>query len=192
MRITGGEFCGRSLHAPRTLRARPASDRFRVNIFNILGNNCEGMSVLDLFAGIGTLGLETLSRGAETVTFVDYSHQSLTYLRKNSDFCQERIKIFPTDFRAALKALKAKKLVFDLIFVDPPYQNDFIAESLKLLDGSPLIKEDTTIVVQRSRHENIPADLKTLSVVDSRRYGDTAIDFLKKGSLGLCPRDDKQ
>lgn len=179
MRITGGEFCGRSLYTPRTLRARPASDRFRVNIFNILGNSCEGMSVLDLFAGIGTLGLEALSRGAETVTFVDCSHQSLTYLRKNSDFCKERVKIFPTDFRAALKALEAKKFKFDLIFVDPPYENDFITESLKLLEGSPLIKENTLIVVQRSRHENIPQDLKSLSVVDTRRYGDTVIDFLK-------------
>lgn len=179
MRITGGEFCGRSLYAPRTLRVRPASDRFRVNIFNILGNSCEGMTVLDLFAGVGTLGLEALSRGAESVTFVDHFHQSLTFLKKNANFCKERIKIFPTDFRAALKALSGKKFAFDLIFIDPPYEHDFVAASLRLLDNSLLLKESGMIIVQHSRHELIPDDLKQLSVVDTRKYGDTVISFCR-------------
>jgi 16S rRNA (guanine(966)-N(2))-methyltransferase RsmD len=140
------------------------------------------MAVLDLFAGVGTLGLEALSRGAISVTFVDHFHQSLAFLKKNVSFCpgcKERVKLFPTDFRAALKALSHKKCAFDLIFIDPPYERDFVAASLKLLDNSLLLKESGTIIVQHSCHELIPDDLKQLSVVDTRKYGDTVISFCR-------------
>ena len=86
MRIVGGEFSGRNLVSPRTLRVRPTSDRVRENLFNILANRIDfyETKILDLFAGVGTVGLEALSRGAEEVVFVNDSHQSIEYLKRNT------------------------------------------------------------------------------------------------------------
>ncbi len=183
MRIVAGEHGGRSLFSPRTLRVRPTSDRVRENIFNILltraPETLENTFVLDLFCGVGTLGLEAISRGSQEATFVDDSYQSLQYLRKNTEFCRSQVKIIPAKVDRALEALAKKNQQFDLIFLDPPYEHEHVVKTLQKLDTLSILRGKAMIVVQHSKREPVGDSWKSFSVCDARTYGDTAITFLR-------------
>ena len=187
MRIVAGEHGGRTLLSPRTLRVRPTSDRVRENIFNILVTGApevlDNTSVLDLFCGVGTLGLEAISRGAKEATFVDDSYQSMQFLRKNTAFCQTQVKIIPARADRALEALAKKNQHFDLIFLDPPYEHEHVAKTLQKLDTLALLNPNAMIVAQHSKRELVGENWHKLSLWDVRPYGDTVITFLR-GSDG--------
>ena len=187
MRIVAGEHGGRTLLSPRTLRVRPTSDRVRENIFNILVTGApetlDSTSVLDLFCGVGTLGLEAISRGAKEATFVDDSYQSMQFLRKNTAFCQTQVKIIPARADRALEALAKKNQHFDLIFLDPPYEHDHVAKTLQKLDTLSLLNPNAMIVAQHSKREIVGENWHKLSLWDVRPYEDTVITFLR-GSDG--------
>lgn len=179
MRIIAGEHKKRKLFSPKIAALRPTSDRIRENIFNILIGYFENARVLDLFAGIGTLGLEALSRGAKEVTFVDDAIQSLQFLRKNSEFCRSQVKIIPAKVQITIPLLFRKKQHFDVIFSDPPYEEDLINQTLELLDDYPLLSSNGVIMVQHSKRETVKNEWKNFSIFDIRKYGDTLIAFLK-------------
>ena len=179
MRIISGEFRGRKLLSPRTLRIRPTSDRVRESLFNILGEKCIDAKVLDLFAGVGTVGIEALSRGAASVTFVDQHLQSVEYIRKNIEFFREKADIIPTDTKRAIHILNKKEKKFDLIFLDPPYELGWIGKTLKDLDAYQLMKDNGMLIIQRSRRESIHISFQHFSLQDERTYGDTVITFMR-------------
>ena len=183
MRIVAGEHGGRTLLSPRTLRVRPTSDRVRENIFNILVTQAPETFAhtffLDLFCGVGTLGLEAISRGAREATFVDDSYQSLQYLRKNTAFCQDQVKIIPAKVDRALNALSKKKQQFDLVFLDPPYEHEHVAATLQKCDTLSLLHPNAMIIAQHSKRELVGENWHGLSVWDVRPYGDTVITFLR-------------
>ena len=179
MRIIAGEFRGRTISCPRTLAIRPTSDRVRESLFNILGEVCSGSQVLDLYAGVGTVGLEAVSRGAEHVTFVDYAHQSIRYLRKNLDCCRERTDVVPADVGVALKALSKKGLRYDIVFLDPPYERGMVQTTLDALNALPLAEQNTLIIAQHSRREAVKNGWQKFGIADTRSYGDTVITFLR-------------
>ena len=179
MRIIAGDYKGRKLLAPRTLRIRPTSDRVRESLFNILGPRFEGAHVLDLYAGVGTLGLEALSRGAERATFVDVFHQALQYLRKNSEFCRDKVDIIPADVHKVCDALAKRGKNFDVVFIDPPYQQGLIDPLLKKLDQKSLFRSDFVGVVQHSIREKFEETWNHFCVADKRIYGETQITFLE-------------
>ncbi|MBI3018798.1 MAG: 16S rRNA (guanine(966)-N(2))-methyltransferase RsmD [Deltaproteobacteria bacterium] len=183
MSIVAGEHGGRTLLSPRTLRVRPTSDRVRENIFNILVTGApetlDNTCVLDLFCGVGTLGLEAISRGAKEAAFVDDSYQSLQFLRKNTEFCRAQTKIIPAKVDRALEALAKKRQRFDLIFLDPPYEHEHVTKTLQKLDTLSLLNPNALIVVQHSKREIVGENWHHLSLWDVRPYGDTVITFLR-------------
>jgi len=179
MRIIAGEFRGRKLSCPKTLNIRPTSDRVRENLFNILSARCEGATFLDLFAGVGTVGLEAISRGAKRAMFVDESAQSLKYLKKNLELCKDRSQIIPANVLNALNVFQKQKMKFDIIFIDPPYDDDWSKRSLEKIDQLNLLEADALIIVQHSKREKIGNDWKRFSEMDQRRYGDTILTFLR-------------
>lgn len=179
MRIIAGDFGGRKLLSPRTLRVRPSSDRFRESLFNILQGQLENKTFLDLFAGVGTVGLEALSRGALRCVFVDHSSQSLEFLKKNTAFCRDRVTILPVSVEAALRLLEKKGDCFDFIFLDPPFAQGWVQKTLEKLDSSSLVPSGGSIMVQHDKTEEVSDTWKRFKIADQRTYGQSLLTILR-------------
>ncbi len=174
MRVIAGRYGGRRLQAPAGTATRPTSDRVREALFSILGARVADARVLDLFAGSGALGLESLSRGAAAVTFVESAPAALRTLRANVAALGADAEIVRADALRWLRAASAGARQYDLVFLDPPYRQ---AEALGagLSDLLPAVLGPDALVVAESDRRT-PLKL-TIPTTDERRYGDTLIRF---------------
>jgi 16S rRNA (guanine966-N2)-methyltransferase len=182
MRIISGQFRGLQLAAvgkgDTAAHLRPTSDRVRESIFNLLQNGgyadaLSGARVLDLFAGTGALGLESLSRGAASVTFVENGRIAQVLIRKNVDLCRTTAtRLIPRD---ATKLGKNDSAPFNLIFLDPPYGKELgeLAVTNAALNG--WLAPGALIVWEESTAISAPEGFETLT---QRRYGDTWVNLL--------------
>lgn len=156
MRIIAGEYRGRTLRTASDLSIRPTTDRAKQAIFDVLTNRIEleGIDVLDLFAGSGSLGLEAISRGASKVTFVEKSKKSIGVLEANiaTIHCEERCTIYPADVFWFLNNIHRS---YDLIFVDPPYRLETIGALPSAIYSSDVVKHGTYVVMEYSRESAI-------------------------------------
>ncbi|MFQ5900295.1 MAG: 16S rRNA (guanine(966)-N(2))-methyltransferase RsmD [Thermodesulfobacteriota bacterium] len=186
MRIISGSAKGRRLALFKDSLIRPTSDRIREAIFNILSNPGIVTSgafpfsnVLDIFAGTGALGIETLSRGALKGVFIESNTEALKVLAKNIQICNfhDRAKIIPLETSKALSLLKREKMRFGLVFVDPPYNCSMLAETLKGLYKNELLTYNSIVVAEHSIMEVPPDRLEGLNMEDRRKYGDTLVSF---------------
>jgi 16S rRNA (guanine966-N2)-methyltransferase len=152
MRIISGKFGGRILTAPNSKFTRPMTDRVRVTLFDILSNKIdfEGKKILDLYSGSGSIGLETLSRGADIVHFVEKNFTIYKTLVKNI----ESLKVTESCRIFKMETLKFSRLEnhdkYDLIFADPPFFKDDIYEVVDNLKQNNFLKEEGSIIIQRS------------------------------------------
>ena len=186
MRIIAGELRSRKLAFPKSKKTRPMTDRAKETIFNILGETVVGASVLDLFAGSGSLGLETLSRGAAHVTFVEggaWAYKSLLNNLKALHL-EERGFLLRQNIFRALKMLQKGRKSFTLIFLDPPYNKGLVKKILNLLDQSDIVTPLTQLVVHRSRQEKLPETFEKLRVVREKQIGQACLSFLSCGTGG--------
>jgi len=191
MRIIAGKAKGRVLIAPKAKVLRPTTDRVKESLFNIL--DVEEKRFLDLFAGAGSVGLEALSRGASRVIFVENHRACADAIRINIERCGfvniplngvEReagpdIEVVEYSVDRGLKLLGHRGERFDVIFADPPYEQNLIGEMLRLVRTQELIFQNGIVVVQHSAREEIPARREGYQIDDSRRYGETALSFLR-------------
>lgn len=191
MRVIGGDARGRRLHTPRGLSVRPTSDKVKESLFNILAGTLgplDGCRILDIFAGTGNLGIEALSRGAQQAVFIDSSRNSTSIVAKNLSLTgfMDRSRVILKDFHQALGALESEGGVFQLVFLDPPYQKGLVEKCLDFLQQSSIIDEDSVVVAEFSSRENIADCHGRLRQIDNRVYGDTALAFFtltRKGSI---------
>jgi 16S rRNA (guanine(966)-N(2))-methyltransferase RsmD len=172
MRIVAGLYGGRKLTAPAGAETRPTSDRVREALFSVLGASIHGARVLDLFAGSGALGIEALSRGAQSVVFVDRSRKAVTAIRANLDALGIEAEVRPIEAHAALRAASARREAYDLVFLDPPYRR--AAElGRELSEGlTAVLAPGARVVTESDRRAPLELDLP---LADQRRYGDTVI-----------------
>ena len=183
MRIISGEARGRTLFAPAGDQTRPTSDKLRGSLFNILNGRVENAEVLDLFGGTGALALEALSRGAARAVIVDSARAAIEAIRRNAqnvlkDGLDARALILKTDYRSAISGLSGR--CFDLIFLDPPYRMcEAYGDAVSRLDRAGAIAEDAVIVCER-RHDAAIGMPEGFEVYDTRNYGETAIDFVRR------------
>ena len=186
MRIIAGTAKGMRLKAPKGMNTRPTTDRVKESVFGILANDLIDAEVLDLFAGTGNLGLEALSRGAATAVFIDKQAQSikvmmenaiLTNLAGNAVICRE-------DVMQALRRFQNNGKSFDLVFCDPPYNLGLMPKVLQFLDESRILRDGGILVMEHSRHEKLPAELKRIVAYRSESYGETDVSFftIREGS----------
>ena len=177
MRIIGGEYRSRILADIKGDNVRPTSDRAREALFNILGLSVRDARVLDLFAGSGALGLESLSRGAKEATFNDVSKDSVAIIKKNvaSLKAEERARVYQTDFAAFLNFAKAP---FDLIFIDPPYRFDYGEKALQIISDKGLLTENGIAVYERDRP--FAGEIAGLDKFDERKYGKAYLTFFRR------------
>ncbi len=175
MRIIGGEWRGRTLtpvgRGDAAAHLRPTTDRVRESIFNLLVNGghaeaLDGTRVLDVFAGTGALGLEALSRGASTASFIEQGRRSLVLLRANIALLDAPARVHARDARRP-----GPGTPHDLIFLDPPYGQGLGEQAIAALRDHGWFAPDALIVWE----EAAPPNLTGLTFVDQRRYGDTTV-----------------
>jgi 16S rRNA (guanine966-N2)-methyltransferase len=184
MRIIGGHDRGRRLRAPRGLRTRPTADRVRETLFDVLGPAVAGARVLDLFAGTGAVGIEALSRGAARVVLVERDQAALRALRANLaalGASRAAARVMAGDVLRVLPDLGAQEGPFDLVFVDPPYATSLADRALAALAGTAICRDGTEVVVQHSTRTVLSPVPGLAAHRRARRFGDTALTFLKAG-----------
>lgn len=176
MRIISGSKRGKTLFTPKTDSIRPTSDRTREAIYNILYNkldtpinNCD---VLDIFCGTGALGLEAISRGAKSATFVDID---TTLAQKNAKLCGfENITFIKKDARTLSYTIKQ----YDLIFMDAPYNKNLTSPTIETLAQNNWCKKNAILVIETAKDENITINPNYYTLIEERIYGATKIHIL--------------
>ncbi len=185
MRIISGSAGGRRLRAPSGKTTRPTSDRVREAVFSILGPPPSGCRVLDLFAGSGGLGLESLSRGAQRVIFVDQNKEAQLALRHNIGELGfgDASEIHKTDALRMLAQLERGQQRFHWIFLDPPYATDLAEQSLAFIGNSALLcdsHQDGVLIVEHDKRDDLGEAYGCLLKTQTRRYGDTCVSFYER------------
>ena len=180
MRIIGGALKSRKIQFPKNRLTRPMTDRSKETIFNVLGEFVEGKRVLDLYAGSGSLGLESLSRGAEEVHFVDRADWAISVIKKNLELLDlnARSKVIQIDVLRTLEKFKKMGVFFDLIFVDPPFQQGLVKKTLIKLDQSGIVSPFGQVVVGHIRQEELPETLENIRVMKTKIVGQACLSFL--------------
>jgi 16S rRNA (guanine966-N2)-methyltransferase len=150
----------------------------RKAIFDILGHHLEGYTVLDLFAGTGSLGLEALSRGAIRALFVDDSTQAIRLIQRNLKRCgyESMGTVLRWNLRRGIPAgHPLMKSGVRLVFLDPPYERNFIAPLLEDLSICGVLSQQSRVVAESRKTEELADRVHDLHLVDTRSYGDTRI-----------------
>jgi 16S rRNA (guanine966-N2)-methyltransferase len=176
MRIIAGQAKGRRLIAPPGLHTRPTAGRVREALFSVIMPRLAGAGVLDAFAGSGALGLEALSRGAQTALFIERDAAALTALRRNVEACRlPGAKIRPGD---ALRFLRHSQERFDIIFLDPPYHTELPQQALAALREGGVCAAGGLIVAETAAKVQLcpPAGL---CIIKHSVYGDTALYYMQ-------------
>ena len=172
MRIIAGTKKGHTIHAPRGQDTRPTSDRVRENAFNLIGP-VDDADVLDLFAGSGALGIEALSRGASSATFVELDRYACKVIGANLDSLGFRGTVLQQD---ALRAVTSERRTYDLILCDPPYGYDHSKVTAQL---AKLLREDGVLVYESSGREE-PPEVPGLEQRTSRKYGSARLTLFDR------------
>lgn len=180
LRLTGGQFNGRSIQTPAHQTTRPSHAKLRQALFNSIQTRLPGARLLDLFAGSGALGFEALSRGAESVTFVEENRAAIKVIHQNAATLnvKNQIRILSESVESALSRLKTLG-PFDLILIDPPYAEGW---ELKLLGTWPwdvLLTQNGILCLewgaQKSVISELPDQFPELVKVREKNYGDSML-----------------
>jgi 16S rRNA (guanine966-N2)-methyltransferase len=183
MRIIAGEYRSRTLQAPPGFATRPTSDRLRETLFNVVAPRIEGALFLDLYAGSGAVGIEALSRGAARVVFAEQAPPALAALRANLTRLgiRDGFRIQSGSVSALLRRVRlAAQQVFDLIFLDPPWDAaEEYAATLGLLGGtsSGLLAPEAQVIAEHRRKQPLGDSYGSLHRTRLLEQGDAALSF---------------
>ena len=179
MRITTGSLKGRRLKSPGNLKIRPPLDQLKQSVFNMLAGEIEGKRVLDLFAGTGSFGLEALSRGAESVIFVDSSFKACRLLKENVKLLQQEDKasVMCRKVNDTLGDFSKAGKKFNLIFLDPPFPAKICQKTLDKLVEQNLLNHQALIVIHHYQKEEVNSSFPNLELVRKRKFGDNLVSI---------------
>jgi 16S rRNA (guanine966-N2)-methyltransferase len=197
MRVVTGAAKGRKLKGPKTSGTRPIIDRVKTALFDILSWRVEESRFLDLFAGTGGVGIEALSRGATSATFIEMSLPIVKLIRENLQITalQEQAEVLHMDSFKFLQSQQTSTSTrtYDMIYVAPPQYQEMAARALGILDSSPLLAEDGLIIVQihpKERPGVVALSLANLTQTDERRYGSTLLLFYKRQKTTILAEEE--
>lgn len=184
MRIISGNFRGKKLFQPKDKSTRPLRDLVKEAIFNLIhhskkvGKAIKGSSILDLFSGSGSFGIECLSRGAEKVFFFEKNNKALEVLEKNLNSLKNirNFEIYKNDVFHFFEGEHDLEKKFDIIFIDPPFKETKINQILENLLTSNLLAEKRLIIFHRHKNEKVEIT-KKLDIFEIRTYGISKIFF---------------
>jgi len=182
MRIITGEYKGRRIDSVRGVDIRYTSDRVKESLFSIISGLVPESRFLELCSGSGSVGIEAISRGAESVTFVDISPICLKSLSANLEKCgvdKARFRIMRMNASLAVNYFKRHGSQFDVIFLDPPY-NVGLAERLVLdISKTDILADDGLIIAEHDVKEIVPLEAESLEMTRQEKYGTTVLSFYK-------------
>lgn len=180
MRITGGKLKGRVTETPYGKMAiRPAMDRMRESLFDILDSQLKGKSFLDLFSGSGTIALEAVSHGATNVSLCEMDRSKAKIIFKNVSMAEELGVRINCHFMAVELYLKRCKEKFDFVFFDPPFPYKFRLELLQILESRKILNPEGTVLIHYPAEDPLPEKIGSLELVDKRIYGRSIVNFYK-------------
>lgn len=180
MRVISGRARGTKLLGPEGLETRPTSDRIKESLFNIIGIDIQDTCFLDIFSGSGGIGIEALSRGASQAVFIDQSKEAHKVIQANllkTRFTQEAV-LLKMPVREALRKLGLEGKKFHIIFMDPPYHQDLVGESVELIIKNDLLLPQGYIIIERPTDYTMK-DYKEFRVWKEKKYKMTTMSFLK-------------
>ena len=183
MRIIGGKFRGKKLIEPKDKKTRPLKDLTKESIFNIINHSnkfsidIKKAQVLDLFYGVGSFGIECLSRGASHVTFIEKYEAVLPILKKNLNNLKSEInyEIIESDILNRFE-FKSLKLTYDVIFLDPPYKEKSLENVLYKIIEYKILNDNGIIIIHRHKKE-IDTFPENFHLIDVKKYGISKIIF---------------
>jgi 16S rRNA (guanine966-N2)-methyltransferase len=192
MRVIAGKLRGTAIVVPKGGSVRPTYDRVRESVFSIVEPLLDGAAVLDLFAGSGSLGIESLSRGSHRVTFVENDREALAVLSGNVKRLglNGQCTIARRDAMGALGGPMAGS-PFDVVFVDPPYASGLALRALVELGSSELLGPSAVVVVEHGTGDELPDEAGVLSRFRSKTYGTTMVDFYEAREVDAGEEDRK-
>ena len=178
MRVISGSARGRKLKEPSGFDIRPTSDMVKESVFNIIQFDIEGKRVLDLFAGTGQLGIEALSRGAANVIFIDTAPKAVKLIRENLKLCalDDSASVY---IRDALNYLEGGD-VFDLIFLDPPYDSLFAGKALEKIIKFDKLDTNGIIICETKADYVMPAVTPPYLLRKEYKYGKVKITLYSR------------
>ena len=179
MRVISGTARGTVLKSPNGMQTRPTADRVKEAMFSILQFDLPAAKILDLFGGTGQLGIEALSRGAESATFVDESDSACKIIRENLSRTgfQNRGCVIRSDYASYLKTCKEK---YKIILLDPPYAEVFLENSLKMITEIDILQTGGIIVAEHPAEKPLVADFTGLIRLKDYKYGNTVLTLFCK------------
>jgi len=183
MRVISGSARGTVLHSIEDISTRPTLDRVKESLFNIIQNDIEDTTVLDLFAGSGAIGIEFLSRRAKQVYFCDKSSKAVAMIEKNLEKTKlkEKAIVYNKDYIDCINTVKNIK--FDIIFLDPPYKEEFAPDAIEKISNLQLLKDDGIIIIETDEPERDINRINNMNInykiYDLRKYGRVSLIFLK-------------
>ncbi|WP_407886078.1 16S rRNA (guanine(966)-N(2))-methyltransferase RsmD [Levilactobacillus sp. N40-8-2] len=186
MRIVAGDFGGRRLKAVPGMATRPTTDKVKEALFNIIGPYFDGGRSLDLFAGSGGLSIEAVSRGVAQAVLIDKQYAAIKTIKDNVAVTKapEKFEILKRDANRALKELAGRGDQFDLVFFDPPYAQQKIAEQMATLRELGLLASGARIICETDQQAQLPDDVAGFDFVERRDYGITELTIYALGSEG--------
>ncbi len=183
MRIIGGDLRSRLIKGPPSSLARPTRDRVREAVFNMVGGQCRGARVLDLFAGTGAYGLESLSRGAESCVFVEKDPVCSGIIEVNISALgvSERSKLEKSSAEKYLSSLAGKHVKYDMIFMDPPYGFYAVKNILIMVERYDILSASGMLIAEHGARESAPGSEGAISIYKQKSYGITSVSiYIKK------------
>ena len=178
MRVIAGEAKGMRLKSPSGLNIRPTADRVKEALFSMIGSSIVDAVFVDLYAGSGAIGIEAISRGAESCIFVDNNKKSISLIKQNLAITkfENRGRVICADIKKAIKQLEEKDCKADIVFLDPPYNIVELQSIIEFILNSSILKEDGLVIVEHDRN-NIGWTV-SLALTKQKKYGDTYLSFL--------------
>lgn len=184
MKIISGKKKGRKIVGPGPKVVRPMRQLVRKALFDILQNVVTGSDFLDLFSGTGSVGLEALSRGANSATFVDNLPESVKMIGKNIEKLgyQKKTTVYGMDVGDALEKFEMRDRRFDLIFLGPPYGEGLTVQTLEQLSENRTVKDWGIVAAEVFFKNDLSDSFGRLELIDSREYGQSMLLFYRKKS----------
>ena len=181
MKIIGGEHRGRNFFMPADIR--PTTALLRAAIFDLLGQDMEGLTFLELYAGSGAVGLEAYSRGAKEVVMVEKEPKNAQIIRENCRILGidpgGKVRVIQGDALATIKSFAKKSMKFDIVFYDPPYGRRLGKKTLKIIDDNDILHAQSFDVAQVEKGERMETP-ERLKVVTERPYGESHLTIYQR------------
>ena len=179
MRVITGKARGIQLKTPDGMQTRPTTDRVKEALFSIIHFDIPGAKVLDLFSGTGQLGIEALSRGADSAVFVDAREDACKIIRENlkRTKLETQGRVVRSDY---LEYLRCSREKFDIILLDPPYAEVFLENALNCIAEIDILQSGGIIVTERPLGKELLCEFEGLTRSKDYKYGNTLLTLYRK------------